>query len=133
MKIVKLFDLRGIKIAYLILSIVANVAWVLLFLSGIDTLLVRYGDQMTGLDTTIMLGIFLGAVLIGFLVAKIAKDKRGHTYGIYGGLVGMVVAGILMRSSPLLAALTGLMDLLGNFNGATLGEAMNRRNKNSSH
>ena len=40
---------------------------------------------------TLMLGIFLGSLSIGFVVTQIAKDRRGPTYGIYGGIAGMVV------------------------------------------
>ena len=86
-----------------------NVAWALLFFSLVDSLVARYGDLVTGLDTTLMLGIFLGSVTIGFLLSIIAKDKRGLTYGVYGGLAGMIVIGLMTWKSGLLSALVGLM------------------------
>lgn len=126
MIIKKMLDVRGTKIGFMILTILANLGVVLLFFSGVDWLMLRYDEHMTGLDTTMMLGEFLLAALLGFLVTKIANDGRGHTYGIYGGLVGMAVIVILMRSSPLLGVLVGAMALFGNFNGATLAEAQRR-------
>ena len=55
----------------------------------------------------------------------------GCTYGIYGGLAGLVTIVILVFSSPLLAGLVGLTSLLGGFNGGTLAEGFrfSRNNK----
>jgi len=134
MNLMKLLDVRGTKVAFLILAAVADVAWVLLFFSGVDWLMANYGAEVTGLDTTMMLGIFMGAVIIGYGMSRFANDGRGLTYGIYGGLAGMLAIAILMRQSGLLAALVGLMAVLGGFNGATLGESFRRakaRNKKS--
>jgi len=122
MKLSKILDPRGTKIAYLGLAIVGNVAWALLFFSLVDSLVAHYGDLVTGLDTTLMLGIFLGSLTVGFLVAIIAKDKRGLTYGVYGGLAGMIVIGLMTWKSGLLSALVGLMAVFGGFNGGSLGE-----------
>ena len=58
MKLSKILDPRGTKIAYLGLAMAGNVAWALLFFSLVDSLVARYGDLVTGLDTTLMLGIF---------------------------------------------------------------------------
>jgi len=122
----KMLDLRGTKVGFLIFSAVTFLIFVVLFFSGVDWLTARYGAQMGGLDTTLMLGVFIGAAMIGMLVTHIANDGRGHTYAIYGGLMGLVAIAILMRTSPLLAALVGLMAPIGGFNGATLGESLRR-------
>ena len=122
MKLSKILDPRGTKIAYLGLAMAGNVAWALLFFSLVDSLVARYGDLVTGLDTTLMLGIFLGSVTIGFLLSVIAKDKRGLTYGVYGGLAGMIVIGLMTWKNGLLSALVGLMAVFGGFNGGSLGE-----------
>ena len=129
MKLSKVLDLRGTKIAYLLLAMVGNVAMALLFFSLVDSLVARYGDLVTGLDTTLMLGIFLGSLTVAFLVAIIAKDKRGLTYGVYGGLVGMVVIGLMTWKSGLLSALVSLMAVFGGFNGGSLGEMFLRTRK----
>ena len=129
MKLSKILDIRGTKIAYLGLAMAGNVAWALLFFSLVDSLVARYGDLMTGLDTTLMLGIFLGSLTVGFLVAMIAKDKRGLTYGVYGGLAGLVVIGLMTWKSGLLSALVGLMAVFGGFNGGSLGEMFLRTRK----
>jgi len=129
MKLSKILDPRGTKIAYLLLAMAGNVAWALIFFSLVDSLVANYGDLMTGLDTTLMLGIFLGSLTIGFLVAIIAKDKRGLTYGVYGGLAGMIVIGLVTWKSGLLSALISLMAVFGGFNGGSLGEMFRRTRK----
>jgi len=129
MKLSKILDPRGTKIAYLGLAMAGNVAWAILFFSLVDSLVARYGDLVTGLDTTLMLGIFLGSVTIGFLLSIIAKDKRGLTYGVYGGLAGMIVIGLMTWKSGLLSALIGLMAVFGGFNGGSLGELFQRTRK----
>ena len=100
-----------------------------MFFSLVDSLVARYGDLVTGLDTTLMLGIFLGSVTIGFLLSIIAKDKRGLTSGVYGGLAGMIVIGLMTWKSGLLSALIGLMAVFGGFNGGSLGEMYQRTRK----
>lgn len=129
MKLSKVLDLRGTKIAYLMLAMAGNVAMALLFFSLVDSLVARYGDLVTGLDTTLMLGIFLGSLTVAFLVAMIAKDKRGLTYGVYGGLAGMIVIGLMTWKSGLLSALVSLMAVFGGFNGGSLGEMFLRTRK----
>ncbi len=129
MKLSKILDLRGTKIAYLVLAMVGNVAMALLFFSLVDGLMARYGELVTGLDTTLMLGIFLGSLAVGFMVTMIAKDKRGLTYGVYGGLAGMLVIGLMTWKSGLLSALIGLMAVFGGFNGGSLGEMFQRTRK----
>jgi hypothetical protein len=104
-----MLDPRGTKYAYLILAMVLNIAWALLFFSLMDTMMLRYGELMQGVDTTLMLGIFLGALTIGFLITLVAKDRRGPTYGIYGGMAGLVVIVLMTWKSGLLAALVGFM------------------------
>jgi len=129
MKLSKVLDLRGTKIAYLVLAMAGNVAMALLFFSLVDSLVASYGDLVTGLDTTLMLGIFLSSLTVGFFVTLIAKDKRGLTYGVYGGLVGMVVIGLMTWKSGLLSALVSLMAVFGGFNGGSLGEMFLRTRK----
>lgn len=122
MKLSRMLDPRGTKYAYLVLAMFLNIAWALLFFSLMDSMMLRYGALMQGVDTTLMLGIFLGALTIGFLITLVAKDRRGPTYGIYGGIAGLVVIVLMTWKSGLLAALVGFMAIFGGINGGTLGE-----------
>lgn len=122
MKITKMLDPRGTKIAYLVLAMVLNVAWALLFFSMMDNVILRYGAIVQGIDTSLMLGIFLGSLSIGFFITALAKDHRGPTYGIYGGIAGLVVIVLMTWQSGLLSALVGFMAIFGGINGGTLGE-----------
>ncbi len=130
MKLSQMLDPRGTKIAYLVLAMVANVAWAIAFFSLVDSLMLRYGELMQGVDTTLMLGIFLGSLTIGFVVTQIAKDRRGPTYGIYGGIAGMVVIVLMTWKSGLLSALVAFMAIFGGINGGTLGEMYQKIRRN---
>jgi hypothetical protein len=130
MKITKMLDPRGTKIAYLILAMVLNVAWALVFFSLMDSMLLRYGEALQDIGTSLMLGIFLGALSIGFLITTLAKDHRGPTYGIYGGIAGLVVIVLMTWQSGLLSALIGFMAIFGGINGGTLGEMFQQIQRN---
>ena len=122
MKLNQILDFRGTKYQFIILSMVLNIAWALIFFSLMDTMMQRYGDAMQGVDTSLMLGIFLGSLSIGFLMTLFTKDRRGATYGIYGGIAGLVVIVLMTWRSGLLAPLVGFMAIFGGINGGTLGE-----------
>lgn len=130
MKLSRMLDPRGTKIAYLGLAMVANIVWAIAFFSLVDSLMLRYGELMQGVDTTLMLGIFLGSLTIGFVVTQIAKDRRGPTYGIYGGIAGMVVIVLMTWKSGLLSALVAFMAIFGGINGGTLGEMYQKIRQN---
>jgi hypothetical protein len=119
-----IFDPRGTKTAFLLLSMAAQVAWVLAFFSIIDSLVLRMGESLNGVDTTLMLGIFLGEAVIGYFISSLAKDRRGMTYGVYGGLAALLVIVLMTWRSGLLAVLVGLMAVLGGYNGGFLAEMM---------
>lgn len=119
-----IFDPRGTKTAFLLLSMAAQVAWVLAFFSIVDSLVLRMGESLNGVDTTLMLGIFLGEAVIGYFISSLAKDRRGMTYGVYGGLAALLVIVLMTWRSGLLALLVGLMAVLGGYNGGFLAEMM---------
>jgi hypothetical protein len=119
-----IFDPRGTKTAFLLLSMAAQVAWVLAFFSIVDSLVLRMGESLNGVDTTLMLGIFLGEAVIGYFISSLAKDRRGMTYGVYGGLAALLVIVLMTWRSGLLAVLVGLMAVLGGYNGGFLAEMM---------
>ncbi|MFA5611986.1 MAG: hypothetical protein WDA04_03910 [Anaerolineaceae bacterium] len=133
MKLSRMLDFRGTKYAFLILAMILNIAWALIFFSLVDSLLLRYGEVMQGVDTTLMLGIFLGSLTIGFLITMLAKDRRGTTYGIYGGIAGLVVIVLMTWKSGLLAALVGFMAIFGGINGGTLGEMYQGVQRKNNH
>lgn len=127
----KILDPRGTKTWLFVLGIVVGAGWGVAFLALVDYLMQRYKDLIVGVDTTLMLGVFMGLVTIGFILALIARDKRGVTYGLYAGLACMVACGlILFRNSLTLVPLVGLMGPLGGFNGASLGVMFNRGREN---
>ena len=121
------FDPRGTKIAFLVLSAVLNIVVGLAFFSLVDWLMLTYGNLISGIDTTLMLGMFLASLMIGYIMSQVAADGKGMTYGVYGGLAGLVLSVLrIWSSSLLLAALVGLVCVLGGYNGGMLGEGVRR-------
>jgi len=60
-------------------------------------------------------------------MSQLAADGRGVTYGGYGGLAGLVLSALrIWSSSLLLAALVGLVCVLGGYNGGMLGKGVRR-------
>ena len=115
---------KGSKYAFLALGIVLAVGWVLVWFGMVDYLVANYGNMITGIDTTLMLGVFMGIVGVAFFITTLAKDKRGLTYGVYAGLAGMLASGVLLRQSGLLAVLVAGVSLFGGYNGGSLGELL---------
>ena len=122
--LLQILNPKGTKYAFLGMGIILAVAWVLIWFGLVDTLKANYGNMVSGIDTTLMLGVFMGIVGVAFFITTIAKDKRGLTYGVYAGLAGMVASGLLLRQSGLLAVLVAGVSLFGGYNGGSLGELM---------
>ena len=83
MKLTQILDFRGAKYPFIILSMVLNVAWALIFFSLMDTMMQRYGDAMQGVDTSLMLGIFLGSLSIGFLMTFYQRQAGRHLWYLW--------------------------------------------------
>ncbi len=120
--LIKIFSPKGTKYAFLVLGMLLAVGWVLVWFELVNRLIVGYGESVTGVDTTLMLGVFIGLIGVGFLTSMIAKDRRGLTYGVYAGLAGMAISGVMLWRSGLLAALVAGVALFGGYNGGSLGE-----------
>ena len=120
--LIKIFSPKGTKYAFLVLGMLLAVGWVLVGFELVNRLIVGYGESVTGVDTTLMLGVFIGLIGVGFLTSMIAKDRRGLTYGVYAGLAGMAISGVMLWRSGLLAALVAGVALFGGYNGGSLGE-----------
>ena len=97
--LIKIFSLKGTKYAFLVLGMLLAVGWVLVWFELVNRLIVGYGESVTGVDTTLMLGVFIGLIGVGFLTSMIAKDRRGLTYGVYAGLAGMAISGVMLWRS----------------------------------
>ena len=64
----------------------------------------------------LMASVFLVALIGGYFGGRIAQDRRGPAYGVYGSLVSVIM--ILYTILPNVAAIpVALAALLGGFNG----------------
>jgi hypothetical protein len=124
----KLFDLRGLKIWFLVLVFIASFGLTALFFAGINYWLNQQAGLADSLDLILMLGEFLVCGLLGFGAASLAHDHRGPSYAVWGGIASFIMVIFFMYQSGLLALLVGLTGLLGAYNGGMLGERekMNR-------
>jgi len=121
-RIIKLFDLRGLKTWILILSFGLNLGLTFLLFTIVGNWLRQSGGSAEGVDIILMLGMFIISAFIGFGVTLQARDGRGPSYGVLGALGGFMVVTVLMFQSGLLAVLVALTALLGGYNGGVLGE-----------
>ena len=116
----KLLDLRGLKVWFLVLAIVLNAGFSVLFFAGVNYWLSQDTAITDSLDLVLMLGEFLVCGLVAFGIAYLAPDLRGPSYAVWGGIASFVVVVIFMYRSGLLALLVGLTALLGAYNGGML-------------
>jgi len=125
--LMKLFDPRGLKPWIVGFAMLLNLVLTGLFFKAVNYVLVQEGGAFDGLDTALMLGVFIITILIGFGAALLASDMRGPTYGLYGAIVSFIIITIIMFQSGILAVLVAVMALLGGYNGGMLGERVNQK------
>ena len=126
----KLFDPRGLKLWIVGVALLLNFVLTWLFFRAVDYVMIQEGGAFDGLDTALMLGVFIITILIGFGAALLARDRRGPTYGLYGSIVSFIIITIIMYQSGILAVLVAVMALLGGYNGGMLGERVNQKRQN---
>jgi hypothetical protein len=65
-----------------------------------------------------MIGIFIGTLFIGWIIGKLAGDRRGPTYGIIGSLASAgVVLFLILPTGGIFGFLLALIAIAGGLNG----------------
>ena len=128
MNLRSIFNIRGTNYWILAMGIAANLlwsffAWVIAFM-----FLLEAGEGNVGLVYVgLMIGEFVGPLLIGWFCGWLAFDDRGATYGVIGALGSVLMILLTLLASGWIAILLSIAALAGGFNGGTLSRYRGRR------
>ena len=124
----KLFRLKGLNYILLGVALSLNFFWALLLVMA-GYLFINENQSMVDLlQVGMLVASFLGPFWIGWVVAKIAADLHGPTYGLFGSLGGLVLVALVLIPSGIFGFLMALTTLLGGVNGGIFAMRSTRRN-----
>lgn len=123
-----LFHFKGINYMLLVVALGLNFLWAF-FLVMVGFVMISQ-NQLKGefIQVAMLIASFLGPFGIGWLVAKIAADLRGPSYGLVGSFGGLVPIVLVLIPAGIFGFLIALTTVLGGLNGGIF--AMRRSNKN---
>ena len=123
----RLVDLRGTNLWLIAAAVGCNVIWTSLTLFiGVFVL-----DSSESAILIVQLGLivseFLGPLLSGWLIGRMAADGRGPTYGVIGSLgsVGLIL--FMLLPTGIIGLMVAVVALAGGLNGGLLSEGRRRR------
>jgi len=118
MNLKSLFNLRKTNNWIIAMSIAANLLWSFFVMVYGFIRIVDSGDGDIGQAYVILLiGEFLGPLLIGWYCGWLAFDGRGPTYGVVGALGSILIILITLLASGWIAILFVIVALAGGLNG----------------
>ena len=121
-----LIDLRGLNYWLLASGLGLNLIWTFLVLLLTLRLLIYSPGATTGIQLGLMIAIFAGAFLVGWLIGKWAGDNRGPTYGLLSSLSSAALILFIILPTGILGLLVAFMALAGGLNGGLI--SLERRN-----
>ncbi len=116
-----LFNPQGANPWYLVSSFLLNFLW-----TGASLVIAYYFLEKSAQDggwlqLTVMVSVFVGSLISGLLIGRLAQDNRGPTYGLLGSLGS---AGISLFFFATIGGIFGIMlaviALAGGLNGGLL-------------
>ena len=116
----KLLDLKGISFLHLAMALALNLLWTLLATSTVAFLVSQNPVNAELVQVVMVLITFLGPFVIGWAVGRMAGDRRGPTYGVYGSLSTVVILAMAGLPSSLLGILLMLVAVAGGLNGGMM-------------
>ena len=111
-----LLSTRGLNYWLLASGIGLSLVWAF-FVLLVSYRILTTSAQTATVQIALMLGIFVGNFLIGWLLGKWAADNRGPTYGLYSSLGSVFLALFIILPAGLLGWLVAIMALAGGLNG----------------
>jgi len=123
----RLLNLKGINFWLLGAALGLNLFWALLIV--IFGFVVVSQNQFNGdfVQVGMLIASFLGPFMIGWVVAKMAADMRGPSYGLIGSFGGLVPIIAVLVPAGVFGIIIALTTLLGGLNGGLF--AMRNLNK----
>ena len=124
-----LFRLKGINYMLLGAALGLNFFWALLLVM-VGYLYISQNQSVGDLLQVGMLAAsFLGPFLIGWMVAKIAADLHGPSYGLIGSFGGLVPVVLVLIPTGIFGFLIAFTTVLGGLNGGIFAMRKSRRNE----
>ena len=124
----KLFRLKGLNFYLLGVALGLNFFWALLLVIT-GYLFINENQSMVDLfQTGMLVASFLGPFWIGWIVAKIAADLHGPSYGLFGSFGGLVLIALVLIPTGIYGVLIALTTVLGGLNGGIFAIRRFRRN-----
>jgi hypothetical protein len=117
-----LFNLRGINFWWLASSIGLNLSWAVVVLLFVFRVLSAGIDTVENMQLVMMVGFFLGPLVIGWLIGRWADDGQGPTYGLIGSFGSLVLVLYAVLPSGPLGLLVAVVALAGGLNGGLLSQ-----------
>jgi hypothetical protein len=121
-----LFNLRGINFWWLASGIGLNLSWAVVVLLFVFRVLSVGIDTVENMQLVLMVGFFLGPLLIGWLIGRWADDGRGPTYGLIGSFGSLALILFVVLPSGPLGLLVAAVALAGGLNGGLLSQRRRR-------
>jgi MFS family permease len=122
----ELFNLRGINFWWLASGVGLNLSWAVVVLLFIFRVLSAGIDTVENMQLVLMVGFFIGPLVIGWLIGRWADDGRGPTYGLIGSIGSLVLILYAVLPSGPLGLLVALVALAGGLNGGLLSQRRRR-------
>jgi hypothetical protein len=121
-----LFNLRGTNFWWLASGVGLNLSWAVVVLFFVFRVLSAGIDTVENMQVVLMIGFFLGPLVIGWLIGRWADDGRGPTYGLIGSLGDLpLILYVILPSGPL-GLLVAVVALAGGLNGGLLSQRRRR-------
>jgi hypothetical protein len=128
-RFIKLFDIRGLKIGLLLLTLGLNILLSFLLVKGLTDWIGLGERGLERLNVFLILGEFLIGYLIALGVTLVTGDQRGPSYGILGAVGSFVLVLILMSSHGLVGVIIAVSAVIGGYNGGVQGERLRPENQ----
>ncbi len=114
----RLLNLKGIHVWYLASGIALNVFWTLLVGLLISMLFLNQVETDAGMvQVVLIIASFLGPFVIGWIIGKMAGDRRGPTYGVYGSLGSAAILLFTALPTGLVGVMLVIAAVAGGLNG----------------
>ena len=111
------FNLRGLNYWLLASGVGLNIIWTFFIFLFALQFLESGGGNPAIVQLGMMIAVFLGAFLTGWLIGKWAADLRGPSYGVIGSLGSAGIILFVLAPTGIVGLLTALVALAGGFNG----------------